>query len=69
MIGISRTTSQAPWMNLVRAMSAMTMPAAAMPMPLVTALETQRGSSRRSRYQCITMPAWEMVKPVNTPRA
>ena len=60
------TTIQAPSTNLAWITSRVTIPVAVAPRPFMTALLRQPGSLSRSQRR--TMPAWESVKAVKTPR-
>ena len=59
--------TQAPSVNFVMASTASTAKDSTQPRPWITELRRQPGS-RWVRW-CLTMPAWEIVKPVNTPMA
>ncbi len=67
MIGTSSTTTQAPAVNLVIRMMMSTTSDSTAPMPLMKKPFRQPGSLR-VRW-CLAMPAWLMVKLVNTPMA
>ena len=57
MIGIRAITTQAPWMNLLTAMSTMTTPAVKAPRPLTAAFKCTRAAEPFSFIQCTTIPA------------
>ncbi len=58
---------QAPSVNLVPVTTMVATPVSSAPKPFSSALPCQ--PSQRSRYQCLTMPTWQMVKPTKTPIA
>ncbi len=68
------TASQAPWVNLVSITITSTRPVTQAPKPLITrerwasARTFGSGSLPSSSFQCRTMPIWESVKEVKTPR-
>lgn len=65
--GMASTTTQAPWVNLLISSTAPTTAVISAPTPLTRARVRQPRS--RSLHQCITIPAWERVKLMNTPTA
>lgn len=68
------TASHAPSVNLVASTITRTRPVTTAPSALITRAVwwRRRGagsrSVRSSLFQCRTMPSWESVKAVNTPR-
>ena len=60
-------TIQAPWVNLVTAMTSTTTAVATAPRALTPAWACHR--EPRSLHQCTTMPVWDKVKAVKTPMA
>ena len=66
-MGISSTTIQAPWLNLVTAITSITRPVVAAPTALRPQRHRQPGSRRVSQRR--TMLACESVKERNTPTA
>ena len=65
--GMAMTTTQAPSVNLEMRKTMVAMAVMMAPKPLMAARRRQRGG--RSRHQCTTSPAWDSVKPMNTPMA
>ena len=62
-------TIHAPCGNLVTITTTETTAVKTAPKPFMTARGSHPGTSARSRRQCTTMPACEMVKLVKTPTA
>src|SRR5581483_10774217 len=67
MTGTSTTMIQAPWVNLVTAMTMSTTADSTAPTPLTTRPLRQWGSWWV--MWCLAIPAWDSVKEVNTPMA
>ena len=61
------TTTQAPAVNLLTSSMMMVTKVRTAPSPLMAARRIQPGW--RCACQCRTMPAWDRVKPTNTPMA
>ena len=64
---ISKSATQAPWLNLVTAAMTKTIADNAAPTAFRTMLLRQ--CSWRRLHQCTTIPAWDRVKAMNTPTA
>ncbi len=64
---MTSTTIQAPWVNLVTAMTTATTPVATAPTPLMTS--RRRQPARARVHQCRTMPACDRVNEMKTPTA
>ncbi len=68
------TASQAPWVNLVSITITSTSAVVIAPKPLMTrerwaeARTLASVSRASSSFQCFTIPIWERVKEVKTPR-
>ncbi len=65
--GMVSTTTQAPSVNLVIRKITVATAVTTAPVPLIAARRDQPAG--RFRRQCTTSPAWDSVKPVNTPIA
>ena len=65
--GIKSSVIQAPSVNLAINTTITVTPVAAAPNPFTNMLLDEPGP--RTRFQCITMPAWESVKAMNAPTA
>ena len=65
--GISASTAQAPWVNLVTPSTTITTAVSSAPRPLISTPRFQPGSRRRRWRR--TMPLCESVNEMNTPIA